>query len=58
MLINVMLIKKHNEESYPILTVPMTPTVGEAINMHNADEYLFGKKHLNIRPPKSAYEPL
>ena len=29
------------EESYSILTVPMAPTVGEAINMHIADEYLF-----------------
>jgi ubiquitin C-terminal hydrolase len=31
------------EESYPILTVPMAPTVEEAINKHLADEYLFGK---------------
>ena len=30
------------EESYSILTVPMAPTVGEVINIHIADEYLFG----------------
>ena len=32
-----------NEEGYSILTVPIAPTVGEAINLHIADEYLFGK---------------
>ena len=30
------------EESYSILTVPMASTLVEAINMHIADEYLFG----------------
>ena len=31
------------EESYPILTFLIAPTVGEAINIHIADEYLVGK---------------
>ena len=29
-----------NKESYPILTVPIAPSVGEAINMHIADALL------------------
>ena len=37
MLINVIPIKN----MYSIPTVPMAPTVGEAINMHIADDYPF-----------------
>ena len=37
------------EESYPILTVPMAPTVEEAINKHLADEDLFGLKSQKSR---------